>query len=111
MLEDTGVHLLSFGIAIYRDFYISVRPAETLAEGLAQPTLIVWGEQDRVLDPSGAVTLSRLLPQSRVNYLSGVGHLPQLEAPRQVADDYQWSACAPRLLTEFRLPRSSKGWK
>ncbi|MEM1090317.1 MAG: alpha/beta fold hydrolase [Pseudomonadota bacterium] len=72
-------------------------PAETLAEGLAQPTLIVWGEQDRVLDPSGAVTLSRLLPQSRVNYLSGVGHLPQLEAPRQVADDYrQWLAATLR---------------
>lgn len=32
LLEDTGVHLLSFGPALYRDFYNSVRPVETMAD-------------------------------------------------------------------------------
>ncbi len=65
--------------------------AEALADGLELPTLIVWGEKDRVLDPSGAATLSRLMPRSRVSYLANVGHLPQIEAPREVAEFYlQW---------------------
>ena len=32
LLEDTGVHLLAFGPALYRDFYNSVRPIETMAD-------------------------------------------------------------------------------
>ncbi|MBM7070364.1 TRAP transporter substrate-binding protein [Actibacterium sp. 188UL27-1] len=32
LLEDTGVHLLAFGPALYRDFYNSVRPVETMAD-------------------------------------------------------------------------------
>ena len=32
LLEDTGVHLLTFGPALYRDFYNSVRPVETMAD-------------------------------------------------------------------------------
>ena len=32
LLADTGVHLLSFGPALYRDFYNSVRPVETMAD-------------------------------------------------------------------------------
>lgn len=32
LLADTGVHLLSFGPALYRDFYNSVRPVNTMAD-------------------------------------------------------------------------------
>jgi len=32
LLADTGVHLLSYGPALYRDFYNSVRPVETMAD-------------------------------------------------------------------------------
>ena len=32
LLEDTGVHLLTFGPALYRDFYNSVRPINTMAD-------------------------------------------------------------------------------
>jgi len=32
LLADTGVHLLSFGPALYRDFYNSVRPINTMAD-------------------------------------------------------------------------------
>ncbi len=48
LLEDTGVHLLSFGPALYRDFYNSVRPVETMAdmEGL------------RIRTPNNAVMLA-----------------------------------------------------
>ena len=52
------------------------------------PALIVWGDADRVLDVSGAAVYDRLLPNGEVRILPGIGHLPMLEAPAQVAEDY-----------------------
>ncbi|MES2163861.1 MAG: alpha/beta hydrolase [Pseudomonadota bacterium] len=56
--------------------------------GLRTPALIVWGEQDRILHPSGAAALAALFGQHRVVLMPGVGHLPMLEAPRRSAADY-----------------------
>jgi len=55
---------------------------------LATPTLITWGEQDRVLHVSGAEILHKLLPNSSVSILPGVGHLPMLEAPTASVQPY-----------------------
>lgn len=57
---------------------------------LATPTLIVWGDRDRVLHPSGAKILNRLLPHGEVAMMEGIGHLPMLEAP--------WASSARYLL-------------
>lgn len=61
---------------------------EALQPPLATPTLIVWGDKDRVLHPSGAAILHRLLPNSQVLMMAGIGHLPMLEAPGRAAQDY-----------------------
>lgn len=55
---------------------------------LAAPTLIVWGQQDRILDPSGAAALGALFRRNRTILMPNIGHLPMLEAPRQSARDY-----------------------
>jgi triacylglycerol lipase len=52
------------------------------------PALIVWGKQDRVLNPRGATAMQALLPDSQVVLMEGIGHLPMVEAPRQAASDY-----------------------
>lgn len=62
--------------------------AETLAAGLTTPTLLVWGEADQVLHAEGAAVLAELMPQAKVLSLEQVGHLPQLEAPRLVAESW-----------------------
>lgn len=54
----------------------------------AIPTLIVWGEQDRILHPDGAASFAALFPRSRIIMMPGTGHLPMVEKPRQVARDY-----------------------
>jgi len=56
--------------------------------GLRTPALIVWGEQDRILHPSGAATLAALFGEHHVILMPGIGHLPMLEAPRRSAGDY-----------------------
>lgn len=52
------------------------------------PALIVWGDRDRALDVSGAAILRGLLPVSRMVILQQVGHVPMIEAPAEVVEQY-----------------------
>ena len=61
---------------------------ETLLDGLAVPTLITWGADDRVLHPSGATTLAAGLPDATVEVMPDTGHLPLLEDPETTAAAY-----------------------
>ncbi|MDO8438805.1 MAG: alpha/beta hydrolase [Telluria sp.] len=61
---------------------------ETTYDTLATPALIVWGAQDELLSPAGAEAYRKLFPNSQVNIMQGIGHLPMAEAPRQAAGDY-----------------------
>lgn len=60
-------------------------PLENLLNGLTVPTLIIWGEKDRVLHPSGAKILVPVIPNAKFQIMSNVGHLPMLEAPNKTA--------------------------
>lgn len=53
------------------------------------PTLVLWGEQDRVLHVSCADTYQQLIPHARVKLLRGIGHLPMVEAPAVTARNLQ----------------------
>jgi 2-hydroxymuconate-semialdehyde hydrolase len=54
-------------------------------ERLRTPTLVLWGDRDRVSDPvRGRKWAEGLTPPARFMRLSGVGHLPCEEAPDQV---------------------------
>ena len=61
---------------------------EVRITGMAIPALIVWGENDRAISVATADVLHRLLPNSQVVIMPGVGHLPMLERPRQSAEEY-----------------------
>ena len=74
---------------IFRELIEQPFTLEQAVAGLETPALIVWGDQDRVLDVSAAAILRRALPGSRLVTMPGVGHLPMLEVPRQTAADYR----------------------
>jgi pimeloyl-ACP methyl ester carboxylesterase len=57
--------------------------------GLKVPTLIVWGEQDRIIAPSCGQAYMGLLPEARLTTLPGIGHSPQIEASAETARAYQ----------------------
>jgi 3-oxoadipate enol-lactonase len=52
---------------------------------ITQPTLIVQGTADRVVDPGNADVLAHLFPNARMELLDGAGHLPYWEQPRRFA--------------------------
>lgn len=47
------------------------------------PTLIVWGEDDRITSIEDAVELNNLIPHSTIVAIPGTGHCPQEESPEQ----------------------------
>jgi pimeloyl-ACP methyl ester carboxylesterase len=54
-------------------------------DGLQIPALVVFGEQDQVIDPSGGPRLAAALPSARLLMLPKTGHLPMIERPDEVA--------------------------
>ena len=45
------------------------------------PTLVVWGDRDRLVDPALAPRVAATIPGARLLVLEGVGHVAQLEDP------------------------------
>ncbi|MEV4199390.1 alpha/beta fold hydrolase [Micromonospora globbae] len=56
-----------------------------LARKVRAPTLVIGGRQDRLVDVRVAPQAARVIPDSRLLMLDGVGHVAQLEVPRLVA--------------------------
>nr|MBP9731574.1 alpha/beta hydrolase [Moraxellaceae bacterium] len=52
---------------------------------IQSPTLIIWGEKDRVLHPDNAKIFNKFIKDSRVVILPNIGHIPMVEAPYESA--------------------------
>lgn len=63
----------------------SVSAVSRLYLAARMPTLIVWGEDDRIIPVSHAHQAHEAIPGSRLEIMPGVGHFPQVEdTPRFV---------------------------
>jgi len=58
---------------------------DALLLGISQDTLVIWGEQDRVLSPRWAEVYVSLLRRAILRTVPGAGHMPMLESPDAVA--------------------------
>jgi pimeloyl-ACP methyl ester carboxylesterase len=67
-----------FGAALHAVIRHDVR--ERLAE-IEMPTMIVWGQSDRVIPMAAALSYHRRIPHSRLEIFERTGHVPQLERP------------------------------
>lgn len=50
------------------------------------PVLVIWGERDRMVSPTGADRLVAELADVEVELIERCGHCPQIEAPERVID-------------------------
>jgi pimeloyl-ACP methyl ester carboxylesterase len=74
-------HLLSLARAIRADDLEELDLA-----AIQHPTLVVWGEDDRWLDPRIPDMVVNTIPDSRLVRLPGIGRLVPEEAPEALAD-------------------------
>jgi pimeloyl-ACP methyl ester carboxylesterase len=56
-----------------------------LAARITAPTLVVGGLNDKLVDPRVPAQVAKVIPDSRLLILPGVGHVAQMEVPRLVA--------------------------
>ncbi|MFF0001546.1 alpha/beta fold hydrolase [Streptomyces avermitilis] len=49
------------------------------------PTLIIWGDRDRVLPARHLDSGRQLLPHAETQLFTGIGHMPQIECPDEFA--------------------------
>jgi pimeloyl-ACP methyl ester carboxylesterase len=71
------------GKAILRSIrWPTAEELENTYPNLQIPTLIIWGEGDRVISPAFGIRLEKNMPQAVLKTLPGAGHLSFLEKPR-----------------------------
>jgi pimeloyl-ACP methyl ester carboxylesterase len=56
-----------------------------MARSLRMPTLVLWGDRDKLVDPVLAPRLASAIPDAGLHMLEGVGHVAMLEAPELTA--------------------------
>jgi len=52
------------------------------------PTLILWGDQDKILDVSSVPVFEKGLKNHKTVIIKNCGHLPMLEKPQETATQY-----------------------
>lgn len=84
--EPFGVRGTTAAIGAWLPEILAPTPAWSLdpdrISELLVPTLLIWGAQDAITPPGQAEELHALFPRSRIAWLDGVGHVPQLEDPQ-----------------------------
>ncbi len=68
----------------YRGQAVSALGKIHVSHGL--PTLLIWGEQDRIIPLAHGYAAHEAVPGSRLEVLAGVGHFPHVESPTAVVD-------------------------
>ena len=53
----------------------------SLIRRVTQPTLVIWGERDRMISPDQGQLFCRDIPRCQLVTMPGLGHLPQEEDP------------------------------
>ncbi|WP_271408280.1 alpha/beta fold hydrolase [Pseudomonas sp. Q1-7] len=69
-----------------RERYIPLEPELPRIEA---PTLLLWGDRDRVLDVSSITVMKPLLKKPSVVIMQNCGHAPMIERPEETARHYQ----------------------
>ena len=80
-VRDSALHERIFHDALLRDIDFLIMDLD----GIKAPTLIAWGEKDRVLSPDNAKVFKKYIPDSRIVYFPNAGHVPMIEIPEESA--------------------------
>ena len=64
---------------LYQEFKVQLK-------GIKAPTLIQWGEMDRVINYKNITVFEKLIPNSTAHVWSNIGHAPMIEIPYQSAE-------------------------
>ena len=84
-LAEQAIANRAFNDKILHDLFAGMRPLEDELRGATTPTLILWGDHDRLVDVSGAQVLKSAMPSAEVVVMANIGHAPMIERPSESA--------------------------
>jgi pimeloyl-ACP methyl ester carboxylesterase len=53
---------------------------------VTHPTLVLWGEGDRILGTADAAKFQKAIPHAKLIWIEQSGHTPHLEQPQKTAE-------------------------
>jgi len=77
-----------FNTRIFAEMFSEPVALEERVASLATRTLVVWGDDDRVLHPSALDILRPLLSDAEFILMRDMGHVPMIERPAETAFDF-----------------------
>jgi 4,5:9,10-diseco-3-hydroxy-5,9,17-trioxoandrosta-1(10),2-diene-4-oate hydrolase len=87
-LEDElrRYQMLRFGSRIgFKPPYFYNRPLRNRLQRISSPTLVVWGENDRMVPHSHGETYAKLIPNAKLKLIPSAGHSVHMERPEETA--------------------------
>jgi pimeloyl-ACP methyl ester carboxylesterase len=88
IFEDWVAHK-EFNKKIWNDWSPSQYSLMPILPQIQTPVLIVWGDQDKMLNVEGAAILGRNLKNSITVIMTNTGHCPMIEKPEEAAIVYE----------------------
>jgi len=83
-LKDTP-----FNEKIWKDMQTDLFILESKLDKITAPTLIVWGDSDRVIHISSVPIFEKGIKNSKSLIIKECGHVPMTEKPQETASIYQ----------------------
>lgn len=87
MVTDWIAHA-EFNKKIWNDLQLLQSSLAPVLPLIQAPVLIIWGDQDKVLDVGGVAFLEKNLKNYRTVIIKDTGHCPMIERPEQTAKAY-----------------------
>lgn len=85
---ERAVRFRPFNEKVWRDVMEPRVPLEPYLSRIRARSLILWGDTDRVLDPSGVTILQAALDHPVTVLMKSCGHAPMIERPQETAEHY-----------------------
>jgi pimeloyl-ACP methyl ester carboxylesterase len=85
VLAERAIASRTFNDKIFADITAAPAMLEDRFSSLTMPVLIIWGDQDRVLDVSSVSVLEKGIKNSSSVILKECGHIPMMERPVETA--------------------------
>ncbi|MEN6620132.1 MAG: alpha/beta hydrolase, partial [Smithella sp.] len=88
MFLQEAVANRSFNQKIMTDFIPGAFSLEKDLPKIKAPALILWGDQDKILDISSVSVFEKGLAKHKTVIIKDCGHVPMVEKPRETANAY-----------------------
>lgn len=88
-LADRAIANQAHYEAVFQQLVQRYIPLEPELPKIQAPTLLLWGDQDRVLDVSSLDVMKPLIPHASTVVMKDCGHAPMIERPAETARHYQ----------------------